>query len=202
MRAKIDDIKPKTFNLFAFSSIYYKGYAYVLLHSNFKARKHAQELLKKIFKWDTSKLVISLCEYMNTVISDSNSALHQQASIDISGEKTLQWPMPKSLIEFIFTLANIKNLTSKELETLTVKCLMLANSKLAKQFDKKLFSKFFHKLVENNKANINTSVEELLCKLTRDFIEHTTEGQILNEVVTFFQYKHFFKRISKDIHFH
>jgi hypothetical protein len=147
------------------------------LHPNFKARKHSQDLLKKMFKWDSSKMIICLCDYVNSSAID-NSGIKLPS--EIQGE--LEWPSPKSLIEFVYTLANIKNLTASELEALSLKCLILCNSKLAKRVDKNLFKKFIYKIIDNNKTTVNMSVQELLGHKKDEFIQLVTTGQFLSEV--------------------
>jgi hypothetical protein len=142
----------------------------VILHSNFKVRKHSQDILKRIFKWDSSKLVICLCDCVFSTVN----------------ENSLECPSAKGLIEFVYTLANLRNLTTKELETILLKCLMLSNSKLAKKIDKNLFSKFIHKLIDNNKVNITMTAQELLSCQKNDIIQIVTNGQILSEVEVIF----------------
>jgi hypothetical protein len=98
------------------------------------------------------------------------------------------WPSNKGYCETLLILSSVKNLTQKDIEEISIKCLMLANNSLAKQIDSNLYEKCLNKLIDQNKMTINNNnltCNDLIDKQISIIFEQATNGKTLNEVNLF-----------------
>ncbi len=84
------------------------------------------------------------------------------------------WPSSKGVCEALLTLVTIQNLTRSEIDLLTLKCLLVSNSPIAKAFDSQLYKKCMHRLLTANNSPIKLT--ELIQAQTADFIQLTVNG--------------------------
>ena len=163
---------------------YYAGFVFCLLHPNYAVRSYGQERLRKILKWCPSVYIVNFLKNINTTLFQSPSSERYDvknstdASLDFSN-----WPSAKVLCECLPILVSVQNLSISEVESIALECALIANSKLARQFDKALFEKCVAILLkENEKEGEELTITQFVSKLAERFLATVTEGQLLHEV--------------------
>lgn len=92
-----------------------------------------------------------------------------------------KWPSPKGVCECALVLVSIPNLTRAEIENLALKVLLFSNNRFAKLIDPRLYDKCLHKILYENRSNLNVLPIELIQSQASNFAELTLENAILNE---------------------
>ena len=173
-------------------SNYYQAFSFALIHPVFNIRKNAQDTLKRLIKKiSSSNLILSFLNSL-TLILDSYFDGVYKSSIESLGSSSEQlasmisrWPFDKGFVESLLLLTSAKNLTQKEIEELSFKCLMLANNPMAKRIDPNLYEKCLNKLIENilsTSINSLTSSDQLIDKQLNTIFEISTKGNTLTQV--------------------
>ncbi len=92
-----------------------------------------------------------------------------------------KWPSSKSFAESLLILSSAKDLTNKEIEEISLKCLLLANNPLAKRVDPNLYEKCLNKMLDENKSTITISTNELIDQQMDKIFNLATNGKTLSE---------------------
>ena len=179
------------------NSNYYATFIHLLLHVNYKIRKEAQLVFKKICNWQSSLSRPNLLFLLLAKIEETFESLHlldnsenvnrllqsTDAGIE-NGDSTsgsMKWPAVKGVYELINCMSTLKNLSQIDLKNIALKSLILINSPITKSFDPALYKRFLRKLVAQN-LQLKTNVVELIKQQTTDFIHITTDKTILTQV--------------------
>jgi hypothetical protein len=163
---------------------YYAGFVFCLLHPNYAVRSFAQERLRKILKWCPSVYIINFLKNINATLSQSSMEKYDvknstDGSLDFSN-----WPSSKGLCECLPILVNVQNLSISEVESIVLECALIANSKLARQFDKSLFEKCIAIILKENEKDIKElTISQFLSNLSDRFLSSVTQGETLHEVI-------------------
>lgn len=180
---------------------YYAGFVFCLLHPNYAVRSYGQERLRKILKWCPSVYIVNFLKNINATLFQSPGDKYDvknstDASLDFSN-----WPSAKGLCECLPILVSVQNLSISEVESITLECALIANSKLARQFDKSLFEKCIAILLKENEkdAEEELTISHFLSKLADRFLSTVTEGDTLHEVVCQNQFDTQFRRCSNSV---
>jgi hypothetical protein len=138
---------------------------------------------------EANKLIIPLIKTFNTTLEalnlfENTESLSRKEETNGSTDADLagfKWPSSKGFCEFINCVASFNNLSDDSLRTLSLNCLLLSSSPLAKQIDPKIYEKFLSKLLANNSQSKHT-VFELIKLLNKDLVNLTTSTDALNQV--------------------
>ncbi len=165
------------------------GFIFCLLNSNYKIRKNAQNVLKKLRIEEPKRLLIplidsvtTLCESLNLFETADNILKKDEANgTSDSTDSVSKWPSAKGFCEFINCIAAFNNLSDEFFQMIVLKSLILCNSPLVKHIDSNLFEKFLKRLLASN-VQINRSVIETIKILNDNFVILTTNKSTLNQV--------------------
>ena len=150
------------------------GYVFALLHSNYNVRRHAQTVLKRLFKWSSIQLVLSFL-----------SEAYENALAAFRDDKEAEWPSGKGMCEAMLTFASVPSLSSiQDLELIAARCLFLCNLPRAKLCDPNVYEKFLTRLLAENKLGFpKLNPTELIQNQTNAFEELTLlrSGSVLTE---------------------
>lgn len=155
---------------------------FVMLTPSYKVRRFAQDTLKKLLKWNSSKMLLSFLDTIEPCIAQFSVFLSPSvaAAATVStdsggggggggGTDSFKWPSNKALCETLLVLCSTPNLTQTELESTVRKCLIPASLSRVRAVDPDVFKKCLCRLIESNKSNLagvtNLNLSELLCSL-------------------------------------
>jgi hypothetical protein len=138
-------------------------------------------VLRKLVRRGAADLSIALLKSLGAWLDTQSSS---NASLTSLSEKSSsEWPCDKALCESLLILSSVKNLTMREIESIALESLPLANNALAKRVDINLYEKCLNKLVDENKSlNAGLTLEQLVQSQSAAFFQLITTGQTLNEV--------------------
>jgi hypothetical protein len=142
-------------------SSYIPGSIFGIAHNNFKIRKQCQSVLSRTCELKNSP-VCSL------VLDEFHRLLNQ--NID---NKNLNC---KGICESLLTLCNTTNLTYQQLEEISSKCLLIANSSTCLSSDRFIYDKCLQGLLKKNATSLNISSNDLFEKQLDNFFNLTTNG--------------------------
>lgn len=111
-------------------SKFYLSYVFVLLSPQYAVRKFAQDTLKKLFKWNPSKLMLAFYDAIETCLVQFGAhaaATTAQSDGGLVASDAPKWPSNKAICESLLVFSATPNLTLDELEAAVLHCLLPAN---------------------------------------------------------------------------
>lgn len=154
------------------------------MHSNYKIRQDAQNIMKKIANWQLStnrpNLIFTLLEEIGVIFNSLD--LLNSSKIDSDSTES-QWPSLKGFYELINCVASLKNLSEETIKKLALNCLIITNSPFTNSQDGLLYERFLKKMIKTN-PNANLTLANVIESQTDSLVKLTISQTSLSEVFT------------------